>query len=123
MHHTQGSASSRTPRGRFNRLLVGIGSLVAGLAVVAAAPVYADPVLGIDFGGGATQSGFQAWNTGGDGAGPKTSTFTATNPLLVPTGSIGATLGGGTDPANLNNDINSLNVRTRVGAPANSGAF
>jgi hypothetical protein len=123
MHHTQGTASApRRVRGGFNRIMA-IGSLVAGLTCVSAPRAFADPVLGIDFGGGATQAGFQSWNTGTDGAGPKTSTFTATNPTLVPTGSVGATVAGGTDAANLANDVNSLNVRTRVGAPANNGTF
>jgi hypothetical protein len=123
MNHTQGTASApRRSRGGFTRIIA-IGTLAAGLAAVSAPRSYADPVLGIDFGGGATQAGFQSWNTGTDGAGPKTSTFTASNLTLVPTGSVGATLAGGTDAANLANDINSLNVRTRVGAPTNSGAF
>jgi hypothetical protein len=123
MNHTQGTASApRRSRGGFIRIIA-IGTLAAGLAAASAPRSYADPVLGIDFGGGATQAGFQSWNTGTDGAGPKTTTFTATNLTLVPTGSVGATLAGGTDAANLANDVNSLNVRTRVGAPTNSGAF
>jgi hypothetical protein len=123
MNHTQGTASApRRSRGGFIRIIA-IGSLAAGLTAGSAPRSYADPVLGIDFGGGATQAGFQSWNTGTDGAGPKTTTFTATNLTLVPTGSVGATLAGGTDAANLANDVNSVNVRTRVGAPTNNGAF
>ena len=98
--------------------------LAAGLIALAITPtLHADPVLRVDLGGGATQSGFQTWNIGTDGAGPKSTTFSATDLASVPTGTVGLTLAGGSDAANLANDTLSLNTRTRVGAPTNGGAF
>jgi hypothetical protein len=120
MHHARnkGLALGRPVRSRL------FTKLAAGLLALAAAPLlHADPVLRVDLGGGATQSGFQAWNIGTDGAGPKSTTFTATDLASVPTGTVALTLAGGSDAANTANDTLSLNTRTRVGAPANSGAF
>lgn len=98
--------------------------LAAGLLALAITPaLHADPVLRVDLGGGATQSGFQAWNIGADGAGPKSNTFTSTDLASVPTGTVGITLAGGNDAANMSANTLSLNTRTRAGAPTNGGAF
>jgi hypothetical protein len=95
-------------------------------AVFVGSAAHAAPALAIDFGEtNAThlQPGFQNWYTGTDSAGPKSTTFTVTDLAAVPTGTVSATVAGGTDAAVMANNTLSVNIRTRGSAPANSGSF
>lgn len=82
----------------------------------------ADTVLSVDM-GSATATPFVLWNIGGDGAGPRTTTFSISDFVSVPGGLLTATLGGGNDPSDLSKDIAQLNTRIRGNVPANSGSF
>lgn len=112
-------------RAHHNRLVQAGRALLCLLALAAAPSLHADPVLRVDLGASPVQSGFQGWNIGADGGGstPRSTTFTATDLASVPSGTVTVMLAGGNDPANMSNNTLSVNTRTRVGAPTNSGAF
>lgn len=99
-----------------------VPSLAGALFLAAGTSAHAATLLSVDL-GTAAQSPFQLWNIGADGAGPRTTSFTITDFVSVPSGLLSATIAGGNDATNLANDTSLLNTRFRGNAPANSGSF
>lgn len=97
-------------------------STLFSVIVLTTADVRAGTILSVDI-GTATQSPFVLWNVGADGTGARTTSFTITDTVSVPTGLLSAIIGAGSDATDVNNDTGSLNTRSRVNAPANSGSF
>ena len=97
---------------------------ITGVAALsAAASLHAAAILRVDFGAiNDLEPGFSVWNIGTDSAGPRSNSFTVSDLSAVPTGTVNATLGAGTDATNLANDTGTLNTRTR-GVPVDNGAF
>ncbi|WP_131989079.1 PEP-CTERM sorting domain-containing protein [Chthoniobacter flavus] len=83
---------------------------------------HAGTVLSIDL-GTAAQSPFTLWNVGGDGTGMRSTTFSISDLVSVPGGTLTAEIGGGSDATNIANDTGAINTRPRANAPANNGSF
>lgn len=108
------------PFTQFRTLL--LSAFSAAMLLVADGSAEAGTILSVDL-GTAAASPFQLWNIGSDSAGPRTTTFSITDFVSVPSGLLSATIGGGSDPSNLNNDTGLLNTRSRGNVPPNSGSF
>ena len=88
----------------------------------AIASTHAGAILSIDL-GTAAQSPFQLWNVGADGTGLRSTTFSISDLVSVPGGTLTAKIGGGSDAPNIANDTGTINTRFRGNAPTNSGSF
>lgn len=96
--------------------------LIGTLLFVTIGSANAGTILSIDL-GTAAQAPFQLWNVGADGTGMRSTTFSISDLSSVPSGTLTAKIGAGSDATNIDNDTGAINTRARANAPANSGSF